>query len=75
MNKVVRATICIDPKNDIGFVRFKAQTIQFVERGLERLGLGHRTAVSHGFYGNLHEGGPGVSSRVLFRCDLSGSSP
>ena len=30
-------------QSDIGFVRKKAQTISFVERGFERLGLGHRT--------------------------------
>jgi len=36
-------------QKDIGFVHLKARTISFVERGLERLGLGHRTTVSHGF--------------------------
>ena len=29
-------------RNSIGFVRKKAQTISFVERGFERLGLGHQ---------------------------------
>ena len=29
--------------NSVGFVRKKAQTISFVERGFERLGLGHQT--------------------------------
>ena len=29
--------------NDIGFTRKKAQTISFIERGFERLGLGHQT--------------------------------
>ena len=31
----------------------KAQTISFVERGFERLGLGHRTVVSHGVHTEL----------------------
>ena len=30
-------------RNSVGFVRKKAQTISFVERGFERLGLGHQT--------------------------------
>ena len=46
-----------------------------VERKLERLGLDHRTAISHGFYGNLHKGEPGVSSKIFFWCGLSDSSP
>ena len=29
-------------RNSIGFTRKKAQTISFVERGFERLGLGHQ---------------------------------
>ena len=29
--------------NNIGFARKKAQTISFVERGFERLDLGHQT--------------------------------
>ena len=29
-------------RNSIGFARKKAQTISFVERGFERLGLGHQ---------------------------------
>ena len=28
--------------NSVGFTRKKAQTISFVERGFERLGLGHQ---------------------------------
>ena len=32
-------------QNDIGFTRKKAQTISFVERGFERLGLVHWTVV------------------------------
>ena len=29
--------------NNVGFARKKAQTISFIERGFERLGLGHQT--------------------------------
>ena len=31
-------------RNNIGFARKKTQTISFVERGFERLGLSHQTA-------------------------------
>ena len=31
--------------NNVGFVRKKAQTISFIERGFERLNLGHKTVV------------------------------
>ena len=31
--------------NNIGFARKKAQTISFIERGFERLGLGHKTVI------------------------------
>ena len=34
----------VTTRNSVGFVRKKAQTISFVERGFERLGLGHQTA-------------------------------
>ena len=44
----------VTTQNDTGFVRKKAQTISFVERGFERLGLGHRTAVSHDVYTELN---------------------
>ena len=30
-------------RNSVGFAREKAQTISFIERGFERLGLGHQT--------------------------------
>ena len=30
-------------RNSVGFARKKAQTISFVERRFERLGLGHQT--------------------------------
>ena len=32
----------VTTRNSIGFVREKAQTISFVERGFERLGLSHQ---------------------------------
>ena len=32
--------------NNIGFARKKAQTISFIERGFERLGLGHQARVN-----------------------------
>ena len=35
-------------RNSVGFARKKTQTISFVERGFERLGLGHQTV---GFWG------------------------
>ena len=35
----------VTTQNDTGFARKKAQTISFIERGFERLGLGHRTVV------------------------------
>ena len=47
----VRSQFVTTPK--LYWVRtLKVQTMKFVERGLERLGLGHRTVVSHG----IHEG-------------------
>ena len=39
----------------------KAQTISFVERGFERLGLGHQTVVSRGVHTELNR----VRSRSL----------
>ena len=33
--------------NNVGFARKKAQTISFIERGFERLGLGHWARVNH----------------------------
>ena len=37
---IVRARFVMT-QNNIGFAREKAQTISFIERGFERLGLGH----------------------------------
>ena len=34
----------VTTQNDIRFAREKAQTISFIERGFERLGLSHQTA-------------------------------
>ena len=36
--------------NNVGFARKKAQTISFVERGFERLDLGHKTVVFRGVH-------------------------
>ena len=35
----------VTTRNNIGFASKKAQTISFIERGFERLGLGRRTVV------------------------------
>ena len=48
-------------QKDIGFARKKAQTISFVERGFERLGLDHQTVVSRGVHTELNR----VRSRSL----------
>ena len=37
----------VTTQNGTGFTHKEAQTISFVERGFERLGLGHRARVSH----------------------------
>ena len=39
--------------NKVGFTRKKAHTISFVERGLERLGLGHQMVSFHGVHTRL----------------------
>ena len=57
-------------QNDIGFARKKAQTISFVEREFERLGLGHRMVVGRGIHIKLNR----VRSRSLSpRGELEGS--
>ena len=38
----------VTTQNDVGFTRKKVQIISLIERGFERLGLGHRTGVSRG---------------------------
>ena len=38
---IVRTRL-VTNRNSVGFARKKAQTISFVERGFERLGLGHQ---------------------------------
>ena len=45
--KIVR-TQFVTTQYNVGFARKKAQTISFIERGFERLGLGHRTVVCRG---------------------------
>ena len=37
-------TRLVTTRNSVGFARKKAQTISFIERGFERLGLSHQTA-------------------------------
>ena len=37
-------------QNDTEFARKKAQTISFIERGFERLGLGYKTVVFCGIH-------------------------
>ena len=38
---IIVRTQFVTTQNDIGFARKKAQTISFLERGFEKLGLGH----------------------------------
>ena len=40
--------------NNVGFARKKAQIISFIERGFERLGLGHQIVVSRGVHTKLN---------------------
>ena len=40
--------------NNVGFARKKAQIISFIERGFEKLGLGHQTVVSCGVHTKLN---------------------
>ena len=40
----------VTTRNNIGFTRKKAQTISFIERGFERLGLGHKTVGFRGVH-------------------------
>ena len=47
--------------NNVGFARKEAQTISLIERGFERLGLGHQTVVSRGVHTELNR----VRSRSL----------
>ena len=63
-------SICDDPKMILGSYVERAQTISFVERGFERLGLGHQTVVNHGVHTELNH----VRSRSLSpRYGLGGS--
>ena len=59
--KDVVRTQFVTIQNDIEFARKKAQTISFVKRGFERLGLGHQTVVSRGVHTELNR----VCSRSL----------
>ena len=49
-----RDSIRDDPKIILGSNVKRAQTISFVERGFERLGLGHQTVVSRGVHTELN---------------------
>ena len=40
----------VTTQNNIRFARKKAQTISFIERRFERLGLGHQTVVCRGVH-------------------------
>ena len=40
----------VTTRNSVGFVRKNAQTISFVERGFEKLSLGHQTEVFRGVH-------------------------
>ena len=43
INKIITVrTRFVTNLNSVGFARKKVQTISFVERGFERLGLGHQ---------------------------------
>ena len=44
---ICRYSIRNDPKIILGSYVKRAQTISLIERGFERLGLGHQTRVSH----------------------------
>ena len=54
VRNVIARTRFVTTQNDIGLARKKAQTISFVERGFERLGLGHQTVVSRGVHTELN---------------------
>ena len=41
----------VTTRNSVGFALKKAQTIAFIERGFERLSLGHQTM---GFFCSVH---------------------
>ena len=50
---IVRARF-VKTRNSVGFTRKKAQTISFIERGFERLGLGHKTVDFRGVHTYLN---------------------
>ena len=54
LSLVLVRTQFVTTHNNIGFARKKAQTISFIERGFERLSLGHRTGVSRDVYTELN---------------------
>ena len=58
-------SICTDPKMVLG-LHVKGPNNKICRAWAERLGLGHRTMVRHGFYSNLHKGEPNVSNNTFF---------
>ena len=74
MNISCKDSICNDPKLVLGSY-VKGPNNKICRAWVERLGLGHRTVVRHGFYNNLHKGEPGVSNNTFFRYALSGFDP
>ena len=44
----------VTTRNGVGFACKKVQIISFIERGFERLGLGHHTVVSRDVYTELN---------------------
>ena len=67
-------SICNDHKMILGS-HVKGPNNIICRAWVERLGLGHRTVVHHGFYSNLHKGEPGLSNNTFSRYVLSGSGP
>ena len=51
----------VTTQNDVGFTRKKIQTISFIEREFEKLGLGHQAVVCRGVHTELNR----VRSRSL----------
>ena len=47
---IIVRTRFVTTHNNVGFARKKAQTISLIERGFERLGLGHKTVAFRGVH-------------------------
>ena len=74
LNDVVRTQFVTTPKMVLGSY-VKGPNNIICRAWAERLGLGHRTVVRHGFHSTLHKGEPDVSNNTLFRYVLSSSDP